>query len=82
MLASSHGSLRIACEQVISASARLPLPQGGTAARVTARTDDRVADEVYVPPGSGALVREQVGGTAGPGGIYLVTDAGAGIMFG
>jgi type VII secretion protein EccB len=60
----------------ISTSTRLPLPQGGAATRVTARTDDRVADEVYVPPGSGALVREQVGGSAGTGAIYLVTDTG------
>jgi type VII secretion protein EccB len=60
----------------ISTSDRLPLPAGGTAARVGTRTDARVADEVYVPPGSGALVSERVGGVDGTGASYLVTDTG------
>jgi type VII secretion protein EccB len=54
----------------------LPLPPGGKVMPVGARTDDRVANEVYVPPGSGALVREQVGDGDGIGTMYLVTDAG------
>jgi type VII secretion protein EccB len=55
---------------------QLPLPSGGKVMPVSARTSAQVADEVYVPPGSGALVREQVApGSNGPG-EYLVTDAG------
>jgi type VII secretion protein EccB len=60
----------------ISTSDRLPVPAGATAARVATRTDARVADEVYVPPGSGALVGESVGGVPGTGATYLVTDTG------
>jgi type VII secretion protein EccB len=60
----------------IVAERSLPLPQGGKVMPVSVRTDDRVADEVYVPPGSGALVREELGAGAGIGTLYLVTDAG------
>jgi ESX secretion system ATPase EccB len=59
----------------IVTSAGVPLPPGGRAVGVTQRTDDRVADEVFVPPGTGALLRQQVGGGA-PGPLYLVTDTG------
>jgi type VII secretion protein EccB len=55
---------------------RLPLPSGGRAVQVDVRTDARVADEVYVPPGTGVLVRERVGSGAAVGGLYLITDAG------
>lgn len=60
----------------IVAERNLPLPQGGKVMAVGARTDDRVANEVYVPPGSGALIREQVGDGDAIGTTYLVTDAG------
>jgi type VII secretion protein EccB len=60
----------------IIAAGGLPLPQGAKVMRVGQRTDDRVADEVYVPPGSGTLVRERVGTGGGTGAMYLITDAG------
>ncbi|GAA0603913.1 type VII secretion protein EccB [Kutzneria viridogrisea] len=47
----------------------VPLPAGARTMPVPGRTDDRVANEVYVPPGSGALVND---GAA----VYLVTDTG------
>jgi type VII secretion protein EccB len=59
----------------ISTSAAVPLPPGGRSLSVAVRTDDRVADEVFVPPGTGALLRQQVGGGQ-PGPLYLVTDTG------
>jgi type VII secretion protein EccB len=59
----------------IVTSARVPLPAGGRSLSVSQRTDDRVADEVFVPPGTGALLRQQVGGGE-PGPLYLVTDTG------
>ena len=63
-------------DATIMTSTALPLPQGAKAMQVGQHTDDRVADEVYVPPGTGTLVRELVG-TGGPTGTtYLVTDAG------
>lgn len=58
----------------ISTADQLPLPQGARVMSI-ASTDDRVADEVYVPPGTGTLVREQVG-AGSPGSTYLITDAG------
>ncbi len=61
----------------ITAADRLPLPAGAKTMRVDARTDDRVADEVYVPSGTGTLAREQVGAGGGPGSLYLITDAGS-----
>jgi type VII secretion protein EccB len=54
----------------------LPLPRGAQAMRVDTRTDGRVADQVYVPPGSGTLVRVRVGAGATTGTTYLITDAG------
>ncbi|HEX5117177.1 MAG TPA: type VII secretion protein EccB [Pseudonocardiaceae bacterium] len=59
----------------IMTSAGVPLPAGGRSISVDQRTDDRVADEVFVPPGTGALLRQQVGGGQ-PGPEYLVTDTG------
>lgn len=59
----------------ISTAADVPLPPGGRSLSVAERTDDRVADEVFVPPGTGALLRQQVGGGR-PGPLYLVTDTG------
>jgi type VII secretion protein EccB len=61
----------------ITSAQRLPLPQGAKSMRAGARADDRVADEVYVPPGTGTLAREQVGAGGGPGSLYLITDAGS-----
>lgn len=63
-------------DSAIVAATRLPLPQGAAVMRVGERADDRVADEVYVPPGSGTLVRERVGSGGGTGAMYLITDAG------
>ena len=56
----------------ITTSDRLP----GRLTPVGTETDARVADEVSVPPGTGALVREQVGAGGAPGALYLVTDSG------
>jgi type VII secretion protein EccB len=61
----------------ITTADRVPLPSGAKAMRVTGSADDRVADEVYVAPGTGTLVREQVGAGGGTGSLYLITDAGA-----
>lgn len=60
----------------IMTSAALPLPQGAKVMQAGQHTDDRVADEVYVPPGTGTLVRELVGTGDPTGTTYLVTDAG------
>ena len=60
----------------ILAEPALPLPSGAKPMPVTARTDDRVATEVYVPPGAGALVRESVGAGGTTPTTYLITDAG------
>jgi type VII secretion protein EccB len=57
-------------------SAALPLPAGAKVMQVGDHTDGRVADEVYVPPGTGTLVRELVGTGDPSGTTYLVTDAG------
>ncbi|HEY3611187.1 MAG TPA: type VII secretion protein EccB [Pseudonocardiaceae bacterium] len=60
----------------IMAEPALPLPNGAKPMPVTNRTDDRVAAEVYVPPGTGALVRELVGAGGTTPTTYLITDAG------
>jgi len=60
----------------IVAEPALPLPDGAKPMPVIDRTDERVADEVYVPPGSGALVRELVGAGGTTPTTYLITDAG------
>jgi type VII secretion protein EccB len=54
----------------IFVSGEVPLPAGARTVLVAGKADPRVADEVYVPPSSGAVV-------AGTGGtVYLVTDTG------
>lgn len=60
----------------ITTSNLLPLPQGAKVMQVGQRTDSRVAGEVYVPPGTGTLVRERVGAGTTTRTTYLVTDAG------
>jgi hypothetical protein len=60
----------------IMAEPALPLPSGAKPMPVTNRTDDRVAAEVYIPPGAGALVRELVGAGGTTPTTYLITDAG------
>lgn len=57
---------------VITTGARLPAhpTQAGSSA------DARVADEVSVPAGTGALVRAEVGAGTAIGALYLVTDTG------
>ncbi|HZC72434.1 MAG TPA: type VII secretion protein EccB, partial [Jatrophihabitans sp.] len=57
-------------------AAGLPLPAGAGAPTATAQTDPRLADRVYVPPGTGALVATTQSPGAPPGPVYLVTDAG------
>jgi type VII secretion protein EccB len=54
----------------------LPLPPGGQVMPIQALGQPLVADEVYVPPGTGVMVHEQVApGSNGPA-EYLITDAG------
>jgi type VII secretion protein EccB len=54
----------------------LPLPPGGRAMATGARPGDGVAGQVYVPPGSGALVAAQAAPGAPTTTTYLVTDEG------
>ncbi len=63
-------------DATVVTSAALPLPAGAKVMPVGRQTDERVADEVYVPPGTGTLVRERVGAGGPTGTTYLVTDAG------
>ncbi|HEX3589387.1 MAG TPA: type VII secretion protein EccB [Pseudonocardiaceae bacterium] len=56
----------------ITTSDRLPAHP----TQVGTRTDARVADAVSVPPGTGALVREQAGAGGATGALYLITDSG------
>lgn len=62
----------------IFVSGQVPLPAGSRTVQVAARPDPRIADEVYVPPSSGAVVLGQAGpGAVGLAGtIYLLTDTG------
>lgn len=60
----------------IMAEPALPLPDGGRPMPVAGASDPRVASEVYVPPTSGAVVRELVGSGGVTPTTYLVTDAG------
>jgi type VII secretion protein EccB len=60
----------------IMAEPALPLPDGGKPMPASGAADPRVAGEVYVPPTSGALVRELVGSGGTTPTTYLVTDAG------
>jgi type VII secretion protein EccB len=63
-------------QAAVIVSGALPLPRGAQVMQVDQRTDDRVADQVYVPPGTGTLVRERVGDGVGTATTYLITDAG------
>lgn len=55
----------------------VPLPADARVTPVPFRSDDRVANEVYVPPGRGALVAEEPASGVSSGTIYLVTDSGS-----
>ncbi|HEY4022468.1 MAG TPA: type VII secretion protein EccB, partial [Pseudonocardiaceae bacterium] len=59
---------------VVTAGAALPLPAGAQPINVAG--SGQQANQVYVPPGSGVLVREQTGLTTNTGATYLVTDTG------
>ena len=59
---------------VITVGSALPLPSG--AQPISTGGTGQQADQVYVPPGSGVLVREQTGLTTDTGATYLVTDTG------
>lgn len=52
------------------------LPSGARPTPTGASVGDVVADQVYVPPGSGALVAAQVAPGAPATATYLITDAG------
>jgi type VII secretion protein EccB len=54
----------------------LPLPPGARAISTGATSGDAVAGQVYVPPGSGALVAAQAAPGAATAVTYLVTDEG------
>ncbi len=58
----------------ITVGAALPLPAG---AEPIAAAAGRLADEVYVPPGSGVLPRVRTGLATSAGATCLVTDTGA-----
>jgi type VII secretion protein EccB len=59
---------------VITVGSALPLPAGAQPIGVSG--SGQQADQVYVPPSSGVLVREQTGLTTNTGATYLVTDTG------
>lgn len=59
---------------VITVGDALPLPDG--AQPIGTSGSGQQADQVYVPPGSGVLVREQTGLTTDTGATYLVSDTG------
>jgi type VII secretion protein EccB len=59
----------------ITVGAALPLPSGAAPITTSGGTG-QLADEVYVPPGSGALLRVRTGLTTSTGATYLVTDTG------
>ncbi len=59
---------------VITVGAALPLPDG--AQPISTSGDGQQANQVYVPPSSGVLVREQTGLTTDTGATFLVTDTG------
>jgi type VII secretion protein EccB len=54
-----------------------PLPEGARPVAIPAATRPMPsADQVFVPPGGGALVRDQPAPGADPGTVYLITDQG------
>jgi ESX secretion system ATPase EccB len=54
----------------------VPLPAGARAVPTSSGGDARTADNVFVPPGSGALVRDRQSPAAELGTSYLITDQG------
>jgi type VII secretion protein EccB len=52
------------------------LPGGARPVPANRRGDARAADEVFVPPAAGAVVREQQSPGADTGTVYLLTDTG------
>ncbi len=63
-------------ELTIWLSNGVPVPPGGHAVAVPAGFYARTADATFVPPGGGALVREQQGAGSDLGALYLITDLG------
>lgn len=62
---------------VIHVADSVPMPAGGRRMDLAGGGDDpRIADEAYVPPGRGAIVREQRPSGAVVADVYLVTDQG------
>jgi type VII secretion protein EccB len=59
---------------VLTVGAALPLPSGAQA--ISTSGGGQLADQVYVPPSGGVLVREQTGLTTDTGATYLITDTG------
>lgn len=60
----------------VATGGTLPLPPGARIMRTGASSGDVVASQVYVPPGSGALVAAQVAPGAPATTTYLITDEG------
>jgi type VII secretion protein EccB len=60
----------------VAVGSALPLPSGAKAIPTGASPRDGVASQVYVPPGSGALVVAQAGPSARKTITYLITDQG------
>lgn len=60
----------------VAVGSALPLPSGAKAIPAGAGPGDGVASQVYVPPGSGALVVAQAGPSARKTITYLITDQG------
>jgi type VII secretion protein EccB len=56
-------------------SAAVP-PAGGRSVAARGTRDARTADQVYVPPSAGSLVRERQSAGAATGTVYLLTDQG------
>ena len=54
----------------------LPVPSGAAVTASERSADPRVADQVFVPPGSGALVTATQSPGAPSGTTYLITDTG------
>jgi type VII secretion protein EccB len=60
----------------VAVGSALPLPSGGKAIPTSASPGDATASQVYVPPGSGALVVAQAAPGAPKTITYLITDQG------
>jgi type VII secretion protein EccB len=69
--ATSDGSQRVSVRLTDS----IPLPPGGRSMQMHgAPGDGRIADEVFVPPGRGALVRDQSSPGIDTGTVYVLTE--------